>query len=32
MIERLAGNKLFGMVKLLKTERSAVAATADLLD
>lgn len=32
MIERLAGNKLFGMVKLLKTERSAVAAMADLLD
>ena len=32
LIERLAGNPLFGMVKLLKTERSAVAATADLLD
>lgn len=32
MIERLAGNKLFGMVKLLKTERSEVAALADALD
>lgn len=32
MIERLAGNKLFGIVKLLHTERSAVAATADLMD
>lgn len=32
LIERLAGNPLFGMVKLLKTERSSVAATADLLD
>ena len=32
LIERLSGHSLFGMVKLLKTERSAVAATADLLD
>ena len=32
LIERLKGNKLFGMVKLLKTERSEVAALADLLD
>ena len=32
LIERLKGNKLFGMVKLIKAERSAVAATADLLD
>ena len=32
MIERLSGQPLFGMVKLLKTERSAVAAMADLLD
>ena len=32
LIERLVGNPLFGMVKLLKTERSTVAATADLLD
>lgn len=32
MIDRLAGNELFGMVKLLKAERSEVAATADLMD
>ena len=32
MIERLYGKQLFGMVKLLKTERSKVAAVADLLD
>lgn len=32
LIQRLAGHKLFGMVKLLKTERSAIAACADLLD
>jgi len=32
MIERLYGKSLFGMVKLLKTERSKVAAMADLLD
>ena len=32
LIKSLKGNPLFGMVKLLKTERSAVAATADLLD
>ena len=32
LIARLKGNKLFGMVKLLKTERSEVAALADLLD
>lgn len=32
LIERLKGNKLFGMIKLIKTERSAVAALADLLD
>ena len=32
MIERFAGQKLFGMVKLLKTERSATAAMADLMD
>lgn len=32
LIEKLKGHPLFGMVKLLKTERSAVAATADLLD
>lgn len=32
LIERLAGNPLFGMVKLMKTERSKVAACADLLD
>ena len=28
LIERLAGNPLFGMVRLTKTERSAVAACA----
>lgn len=32
MIERLKGDELFGMVKLIKSERSAVAAKADLLD
>lgn len=32
LIEKLKGNKLFGMVKLIKTERSAVAALADYLD
>lgn len=32
MIERLAGNKLFGYVHLIKSERSAVSALADLLD
>lgn len=32
LIERLAGNKLFGMVQLVKTERSQVAALADCLD
>lgn len=32
LIERLAGNPLFGMVRLTKTERSAVAACADALD
>lgn len=32
MIQSLAGEPLFGMVKLLKTERSAVAALADNLD
>lgn len=32
LIERLKGNELFGMVKLIKAERSKVAATADLLD
>ena len=32
MIERLKGNKLFGYVKLLKTERSETARLADLLD
>lgn len=32
LIERLKGNELFGMVKLIKAERSRVAATADLLD
>ena len=31
-INCLAGNPLFGMVKLIKTERSPIAATADLLD
>ena len=32
LISSLAGNPLFGMVKLIKSERSAIAATADLLD
>lgn len=32
MIERLTGHPLFGMVKLIKTERSPIAAVADLLD
>lgn len=32
LISSLAGNPLFGMVKLLKSERSAVAACADQLD
>lgn len=32
MIEKLAGNPLFGMVKLIKSERSAVSALADELD
>lgn len=32
MIERLKGNKLFGYVKLVKTERSETARLADLLD
>ena len=32
LIEGLAGNPLFGMVKLIKSERSAVAACADALD
>ena len=32
LISSLAGNPLFGMVKLLKSERSAVAACADYLD
>ena len=32
LIKGLAGNPLFGMVKLIKSERSNVAATADLLD
>ena len=32
LIDRLKGNKLFGMVKLLKTERSEIAALADNLD
>ena len=32
LIEGLAGNPLFGMVKLIKSERSHVAACADLLD
>ena len=31
-IERLKGNRLFGLVKLIKTERSNIAALADLLD
>ena len=32
LISSLAGNPLFGMVKLIKSERSAVAACADALD
>lgn len=32
MIERLAGNKLFGYVHLIKSERSEIAQLADLLD
>ena len=32
MVERLAGNKNFGYVHLEKSERSEVAALADLLD
>ena len=32
MIERLAGNELFGMVKLIKSERSKTSQMADLLD
>lgn len=32
MIERLAGNKLFGYVHLVKSERSEIAQLADLLD
>lgn len=32
MIERLSGNQLFGMVKLIKSERSVVSQCADLLD
>lgn len=32
LIERLAGNKLFGMVKLAKSERGEVSQLADLLD
>ena len=32
LIENLKGHKLFGMVKLIKAERSATAALADLLD
>lgn len=32
MIERLAGNKRFGYVHLIKSERSEIAAMADLLD
>ena len=32
MIERLKGQKLFGYIKLLKTERSETARLADLLD
>lgn len=32
MIERLAGNPYFGYVHLIKSERSKVAALADLLD
>lgn len=32
MVERLAGNKLFGYVKLVKSERSPASALCDLLD
>lgn len=32
LIQKLAGDELFGMVKLLKSERSSTAAKADLLD
>lgn len=32
MVERLAGNKLFGYVHLIKSERSEIAQLADLLD
>jgi len=32
LISGLAGNPLFGMVKLMKSERSAIAACADYLD
>ena len=32
MIEKLSGNKLFGYIHLVKSERSEVAALADLLD
>ena len=32
LVERFKGQPLFGMVKLIKTERSDVAAMADLLD
>lgn len=32
LISSLVGDPLFGMVKLLKTERSYVAALADLMD
>jgi len=32
LVERMSGDPLFGMVKLVKTERSKVAAKADLLD
>ena len=32
LIEKLQGNKLFGVVQLIKTERSETAALADLLD
>ena len=32
LVERLKGNKLFGMIKLVKTERSDVSNLADLLD
>ena len=32
MIERLSGNKLFGYVHLIKSERSEVARLCDLLD